>query len=145
MGINPAQLSERQRAMIEPAAQRTDKRLRPSNNKLTERDIHAQFTGFCRRHGIIVWHSNPVRKSSIATGLPDFLCWRNGIAVAIEFKVGPNTLTSEQKHVFQAIKDAGNGDVHVCTETAPGTAYAAATAILKQTYATHRNPKHTDR
>jgi len=141
MGIDPFSLSDKQKSMIEPSDREKGGRTLQTRSeslarvgKLLERKIHDQFSDFCHRHKIIVWHSNPTKKSSIRVGLPDFLCLRNDIAVCIEFKVLPNNPTIDQKRVFQDISDCGNSPVHVCIENAPGAAYAQATAILKDAY-----------
>ena len=95
-----------------------------------ERKIHDQFSSFCRRHKIAVWHSHPTRKSSIRTGLPDFLCLKNSRALLIEFKVLPNKLSKEQDEVFAELESGGNY-VHVIEEDAPGEAYRLATALVR--------------
>jgi hypothetical protein len=132
MGIPIEQLSDSQLSMIEPGERKPLKRrgmtaaeLRDKSCKILERKIHDQFTGFCKRNRFIVWHSNPVRKSSIRTGLPDFLLWKHDLALGIEFKVPPNDLTTQQIGVFEEIKFA-ECRVVVCTETSPGAAYMQA-------------------
>jgi hypothetical protein len=109
MGIPLEQLTDRQIALIDTrdrkplkrrgmtAAEKRDKRC-----KILERKIHDQFSGFAKRNGFIVWHSSPIKRSSIRSGLPDFLLWKNGRALGIEFKVPPNNLTTEQINVFRA-------------------------------------------
>ena len=99
-----------------------------------ERDIHNQFTMFCMRHKVIVWHSNPVRKSSIRMGLPDYLCLKNNLPILIEFKVLPNKLTEKQKEVFEEIVLCGNSKPYVCVETESGAAYHQAVSLLKAIY-----------
>jgi hypothetical protein len=99
-----------------------------------ERRIHDQFSGFCHRHNIAVWHSSPVKKSSIRTGLPDFLLLKNRRALLIEFKIPPNKLSFEQVEVFAALEE--NGDhVEVIQETAPGEAYRLATMLARDYFA----------
>jgi hypothetical protein len=140
MGINPSALNDKQRAMIDPRDRKRDKRLRSQGDAQQryctrlERKIHDQFTSFCKRHDIIYWHSSPVHKSSIMTGLPDYLCLYNNIAIAIEFKIPPNKLTKEQERVFSAIENAGNRRVLICEETRPGAAYSTATRFLIAAY-----------
>ena len=123
MGVDLNQLTEQQLARLDPhdrkklgrRARTRAECLRMETARL-ERQIHAQFAGFCHRHGVDVWHANPTRKSTIAKGLPDFLCWRGGQAVAVEFKTFPNKLSPEQETKFTELRAHGN-TVHVCTET----------------------------
>jgi hypothetical protein len=137
MGIDPAMLTEAQLRLI-PEADRKPlgklgltkaEALRQETFKL-ERKIHDEFSGFCQRNQITIWHSNPVRKSSIRPGLPDFLCWKSGRAIAIEFKVAPNKLTTEQEIVFTELK-ANKNPAYVCEEDQEGAAYRQATALLR--------------
>ena len=96
----------------------------------TERHIHDQFTSFCRRNGIEPIHSNPVRKSSTRSGLPDFICWKDR-AIGIEFKIAGNDLSPIQRKVINEQLAKGN-TVYVVTETEPGSAYKEATRIVKE-------------
>src|SRR5215471_15848731 len=104
MGVDLNQLTEQQLAKLDPRdrkklgrrAQIRAEALQMETARL-ERRIHAEFAGFCHRHGVDVWHANPTRKSTIGKGLPDFLCWRGGQAVAVEFKTFPNKPSPEQE------------------------------------------------
>jgi hypothetical protein len=138
MGIDTARLNDHMLVRMEPAdRKRLGKNGRTKSDALhdetrkLERAIHDQFTSFCKRNDIIVWHSNPVRKASIRTGLPDFLCWRNGKALGIEFKVFPNTMSTEQKDVFHECFQCGN-TVHVCEESPSNNAYAQAIMLIAE-------------
>jgi hypothetical protein len=77
MGIDLTDITEEMRVRMYPADRKalgkrglTNAEAREKYCTRTERGIHDQFTGFCKRNGFIVWHSNPVKKSSIRTGLP---------------------------------------------------------------------------
>jgi hypothetical protein len=132
MGIPLEQFNDRQKSLIDARDRKrfkgrgmTAAEIRDKNCTTLERKIHDQFSGFCKRNGFIVWHSNPTRKSSIRAGLPDFLLWKYDLALGIEFKVPPNDLSPVQVEVFAEITLAGCRVV-VCTETAEGAAYSAA-------------------
>lgn len=140
MGIDPRLLTDRQLRLISPADRKplgkagmTAGEALTKETKTLERKIHNDFTGFCNRHGIDVWHSNPVRKSSIGEGLPDFLCLRSGLGVCIEFKVLPNKLSRVQENRIARLRENGNM-VHVCEESGPGTAYNDAVKLLTAYY-----------
>jgi hypothetical protein len=133
MGIPPGQLTDQFLSKIDRRDRKplgkagmTQAEIRDKRCKILERRIHYQFSGFAKRNGFIVWHSSPVKRSSIRTGLPDFLLWKDGRALGIEFKVPPNDLTTEQRTVFTEIGGVGC-EVIVCTETDPGAAYVQAT------------------
>jgi hypothetical protein len=140
MGIDPRSFNDKQLGLISAADRRpmgkagmTSGEALTKETKTLERSIHNQFTGFCNRTGVDVWHSNPCRKSSIGEGLPDFLCLKNGIGVCIEFKVLPNKLSRVQTNRIARLRENGN-TVHVCEESGPGTAYADAINILTKLY-----------
>jgi VRR-NUC domain len=133
MGIPPEQLTENQLSKMDPSDRKplgkrgmTAAEKRDKACKILERKIHDQFSGFAKRNGFIVWHSSPVKRSSIRSGLPDFLLWKNNLGLGIEFKVPPNNLTTEQINVFREIEVTGC-QVIVCIETEEGAAYAQAT------------------
>lgn len=137
MGIKPIAVPDNIWArMIETDRKKFPRKIRETNaererRQITtlERKIHDQFSNFCRRNGITVWHSSPIRRSSIRKGLPDFLCWKGGRAIAIEFKIPPNKLTKEQEIVLGELNTNRN-PVYVCEEVTPGAAYCQATALL---------------
>ena len=136
MGVDLNQLTEQQLARIDPRDRkklgrraRTRAECLQMETARLERQIHAQFAGFCHRHGVDVWHANPTRKSTIAKGLPDFLCWRSGWAVAIEFKIFPNKPSPEQETRFAELRAHGNA-VHVCTESSTHSAYQEAITLI---------------
>jgi len=136
MGVDPANLSDRQWGMIEkeqrkPFGKRakTNAEIQHEKTTRTERAIHNQFINFCRRHGIDYWHSDPTKKSSIGVGLPDFDCRRNNRGICIEFKVWPGKLTATQLTKFDELRSHGN-DVYVCTQTEENDAYSEATRLV---------------
>lgn len=114
------------RRMRMTEAERQDKQV-----KILERKIHNQFTKFCDRNGIWPIHSDPTRKASIRAGSPDYVCWRDGKAIAIEFKVYPRQLTTEQENVFAKLQ-AMNNTVITITEAVEGEAYREATRLIKE-------------
>jgi len=138
MGIDPASLTERQLQLMAKAdRQKLGRRgvtaaeaLQMETTRL-ERQIHNQFSSFCLRHEIDVWHSNPTRRSTIGAGLPDFLCVKNSRAIAIEFKIRGNKLSPVQEGRFTELRGHGN-EVHVCEEMSSGAAYTEAIRILKE-------------
>jgi len=138
MGIDLADITEAMRARMCPTDRKalgkrglTNAEARDKYCTRTERAIHGQFSGFCKRNGFIVWHSNPARKGSIRTGLPDFLLWKNGRAFGVEFKVPPNDLSEVQKEVIAECGQVVN-TVAVCTEITPGEAYAMAIKAVQE-------------
>ena len=141
MGINPAQLNDKQKQLIDSKDRKLLGRYAKTIGQIAkqkairlERHIHDEFSSFCRRNRIVVWHSNPVRKSSIAAGLPDYLCLKNDIPVTVEFKLAQNDLTNQQKQKFSEIEESGNRKVLLCVETTEGAAYHKATEHLTAIY-----------
>jgi hypothetical protein len=114
-------------------AGRTQKEIAHANYVKSERKIHDQFISFLRRHELPYVHSDPTKKSSIATGHPDFLVTRGRIGVYIEFKIPPNPLRKEQTDYINFLLKNAN-EVHVILETAPGVALQEASDIITQTY-----------
>jgi len=98
--------------------------------KMPEIRIHDHIVAFCDRNGIVPVHPDPSRKSTIRTGYPDFFCCRDGRVIAIEIKVWPNTLSKAQQYEFPRIEACGI-QVHICSETEPGTALQKASNILR--------------
>src|SRR5215831_6259478 len=135
MGVGLDQLTEQQLVLLDPRdrkklgrrAQTRAEALQMEIGRL-ERQIHVEFASFCHRHGVDVWHANPTRKSTIAKGLPDFLCWRDGQTVAIEFKIFPNKPSLEQETKFAELRAHGNA-VHVCTQSPTHFAYQEAITL----------------
>lgn len=137
MGIDPTQLNDRIRSRMTPADRKklgkrgetfaeADRR-RVSRN---ERDIHYKFIGFLRRYEIPYIHSNPIRKSSIKKGKPDFFVGPiDDRGFSIEFKVPPNDLTNAQKDEIAFLLQKRN-TVLIAEETSEGAAY---TAAIKET------------
>jgi hypothetical protein len=74
-----------------------------------ERKLHADFSGFLRRHefGLVI-HTDPRKKSPIRPGWPDFSIFsRYSQTLFIEFKVGDNTLSTVQEEVIAELRAAG--------------------------------------
>jgi hypothetical protein len=85
-----------------------EERILKANLEL-ERDLHSHFAGWLRRNGFYpFYHADPVRRSTIAVGLPDFGVFRDSRIVFIEFKVGKNKLSAEQEEVMTGMSTAGN-------------------------------------
>lgn len=136
MGIELSSFNDKQLAMM-PAETRkqfgkagcTSGEALAKETLVLERKLHDQFKAVCVRNGVNVIHSNPVRKSSIACGQPDFACSRNGRCIHIEFKIWPNKLSTEQER--RIISLLTNGDpTFVCTHTPDHSALKEATDLL---------------
>lgn len=79
------------------------------HNLTLERDIHSQFGSWLYRHGFEdYYHSDPVRRPTIKSGLPDFGVYRDSRIIWIEFKVHPNSLTPSQEECFERMGRNGN-------------------------------------
>lgn len=73
-----------------------------------ERKLHAEFSGFLRRHEFeLVIHTDPRKKSAIMPGFPDYTILREGKVLFIEFKVSTNTLSDIQKEVIAMLLKEG--------------------------------------
>ena len=82
---------------------------RAQANLTLEREIHHQFGGWLYRHGFEdYYHSDPVRRPTIKSGLPDFGVYRDSRIIWIEFKVHPNKLTQSQEECFERMGRNGN-------------------------------------
>lgn len=87
----------------------TDAEHQAANDLKTEREIHNQFRNWLNQAGFPdFYHSDPVRRPTIAAGLPDFGVFRDSRIIWIEFKVKPNGLSREQELVFQRMGSDGN-------------------------------------
>jgi hypothetical protein len=74
----------------------------------TEREMHSLFSSYCALHGIRCVHANPVKKSTIAPGWPDWSCFGPGARILfIEMKVRPNVLTPLQEEVKAGLEALG--------------------------------------
>lgn len=134
--ISLAQLSDRQIDQLDPADRKklglkTHSEREHIRTTQSERAIHTQFIGFLRRYDLPFTHSSPVKKSSIQVGTPDFQITRDCRSIYVEFKVPPNSLTTEQYSYFAFLERNGNRIV-VATETQEGAAYAKATIEVSQ-------------
>jgi hypothetical protein len=90
-------------------AGRTIAECEEKNSFENERKLHNQFIGWLRRNGFgHFYHSNPVKRSTIEGGLPDFGIPAQGRILFGEFKVKPNGLSAVQARVFNEMRSAGN-------------------------------------
>jgi hypothetical protein len=78
-----------------------------------ERDLHNKFISFLKRHSLGYYHADPSRKSTVASGLPDFGVFRGSRIIFIEFKIGKNTLSEVQKNRI-CVMLLDNNTVCVC-------------------------------
>ena len=79
------------------------------HNLTLEREIHSLFGSWLYRHGFEdYYHSDPVRRPTIKSGLPDFGVYRDSRIIWIEFKVKPNGLTQSQEECFDRMGRQGN-------------------------------------
>jgi hypothetical protein len=109
-------LPDRVLRLIDPAdrkpmgkAGRTSAECEEKNSQESERKIHNQFIGWLRRNGFEhFYHSNPVKRSTIEEGLPDFGIPAQGRILLGEFKVKPNKLSPVQERVFAELRKGGN-------------------------------------
>lgn len=81
---------------------------------ILERDLKAKVKKLLADNG--VWYFMPVPTGMGRKGIPDFICCVRGSFLAIETKVGDNTLTGHQQREVEAIATAG-GAVLVLYET----------------------------
>lgn len=72
-----------------------------------ERGDHNGFINYCNLRGILFVHASPVRRSTIRVGWPDFSLFHSGGVLFLEFKVRPNTLTTDQAEVRRELETAG--------------------------------------
>jgi hypothetical protein len=73
-----------------------------------ERKLHAEFSGFLRRHEFhLVIHADPRRKSQLPAGWPDFTIFHEGKTLLLEFKTSQNTLSEIQKEVIASLLKEG--------------------------------------
>ena len=74
-----------------------------------ERKLHAEFSGFLRRHEFsLVIHTDPRKRSPIRPGWPDFSIFgTRGLTLFIELKVGQNQCTAVQEEVIAELRAAG--------------------------------------
>lgn len=78
-----------------------------------ERDMHDQFSAWCKLNGILVVHARTDRKSTIRKGWPDFTLLYQGSVICIEFKLPGEKLTEEQVECAKEIA-ANETWVEVC-------------------------------
>jgi hypothetical protein len=149
VGIDPLKLTEAQLRLINAEDRkflgkrgRTKAEAFEIEIRKLEREIQSEFVNFCHRHHITIWNPSPVKKSTVQRGLPDFLCWRNGTAVAIEFKIAPRKPEPHQEAKFAEIQSNGNL-VFVCTERPGNSAYAEATKIVRKFFNLPADPSET--
>jgi hypothetical protein len=90
-----------------------------------ERNLHNKFINFLNRHSLGYYHADMSRKSTIASGLPDFGVFRGSRIIFIEFKIGKNVLSEVQKNRI-GIMLLDNNRVGVCYS------YAEAIRLVKE-------------
>jgi hypothetical protein len=80
-------------------------------NHRLERKLHADFSGFLKRHEdkiALVHHTNPTKRTRATIGEPDYcIHFMSGKTLFIEFKVSNNTLSPEQLEITGRLKEAG--------------------------------------
>jgi hypothetical protein len=115
MGINPADLNDKQRALIDASdrkklgkAGRTWAEAQAIIEHRLERKLQDDFIGFCKRHRIAWTRSNPSKRSQIGPGAPDFHLSKNDRSCYAEFKVGKNKLSPEQVKYIEWLEECGN-------------------------------------
>jgi hypothetical protein len=78
-----------------------------------EKDLHGMFMAFLHRESFGYYHAAMNKKSPFLIGQPDFGVYRGSRIVWIEFKVGTNKLSPEQKTQIATLL-ADDNTVHVC-------------------------------
>lgn len=133
MGIDPAEITDRIRRLMDPNERKglgkygetTNEAITRRTRKL-ERRIHDDFVSFLRRHNLPFRHDNPTKASTGPVGYPDFFVGpRESRGFFIEFKCRPNRLTPEQADYIEFLRANGNL-VIVAEEITEGSAYTVA-------------------
>lgn len=79
-----------------------------------EKDLHEKLLAYLRRKGFCdPYRAGMHKKSELAIGMPDFGIYRGSRIMWIEFKVGQNKISPEQKNQIGKMLCDGN-EVHVC-------------------------------
>lgn len=106
MGIDPAMLNDKQRAMIAPKDRaKVGRKLETSADAASrqtaqlERELQRDVIGLLRRNGITPIWSATSKKTSNNIGTPDILFAVRGIAVAWELKIPPHKLDEAQEEM----------------------------------------------
>lgn len=74
-----------------------------------EREVHDQISSFLYRNNFRkFYHSDPVRRPTIAVGLPDFGIFRASRILFGEVKIKPNKLSPDQEIAFMEMGNDGN-------------------------------------
>jgi hypothetical protein len=72
-----------------------------------EKYLHDEFINFCHKREIDFCHARPDKKSTIAIGRLDFLCWKGRLLCFVEFKARWGRLSDEQKAFLATQKHKG--------------------------------------
>jgi hypothetical protein len=76
-----------------------------------ERKLHADFSGFLRRHEdriALVHHTNPTKRTRSTIGEPDYcIHFMSGKTAFLEFKVNGNKLSRQQEIISAKLRSAG--------------------------------------
>ncbi len=72
-----------------------------------EKEIHEDILQFCRLKGIVCYHSRMDEKSGLKKGAWDFALLHNGKGCAIECKVHPNKLSTDQEAFLEHLERGG--------------------------------------
>lgn len=75
-----------------------------ADNKL-EKELHNQFINFCNLNSVHYCHARTDKKSTVAVGRSDFLCWKKTLICFVEFKAHWGRLSDAQK-AFIASQEA---------------------------------------
>lgn len=75
-----------------------------ADNKL-EKELHNQFINFLHLNSVNYCHARTDKKSTIAVGRSDFLCWKKTLICFVEFKAHWGRLSDAQK-AFIASQEA---------------------------------------
>ena len=78
-----------------------------------EKDLHEMLLAYLRRNELGYYHAGMHKKSELPVGMPDFGIYRGSRIMWIEFKVGQNKISPEQKNQIGKMLCDGN-EVHVC-------------------------------
>jgi hypothetical protein len=115
MGIDPASLTDRHRRLMSTSDRKglgkaglTAAEAADQYALRTEREMHSKFSSYCGLHDILFEHEDPTRRSTSRPGWPDFRCFAAGKRfLAIDFKVRPNGLTTEQEEIKTRLEACG--------------------------------------
>jgi hypothetical protein len=115
MGIDPSNLTDKQRNLMSAADRRRLGRAgltaEEAGDKYAmdqEREMHNRFSSYCGLHGILFEHENPSKRSTSRPGWPDFRLFApSGRFMAVEFKCFPHKLSAEQQEIRAQLEARG--------------------------------------